>query len=125
MNRIEFTTPARSGAFEPDRVAHLVATHDYRVHQRGFLFAPFALIGGVHAVLVRPFKIATRFAEGREFRMLLGAMPAVKCAERRRSIGAARAKDMLRVRWLDVASEFLSLGPRPPSAQCRLFRRGR
>ena len=26
---------------------------------------------------------------------------------------------------LDVASEFLSLGPRPPSAHCRRLRRGR
>ena len=92
VNRIEPTTPARSGAFEPDRVVHLVAADDYRVHQRGFLFAPLALIGGVHAVLVRPFDVATRFAEGQEFRMLLRAMPAVKCAGRRRSIGAARAK---------------------------------
>ena len=113
---IEGTTPARSGAFAPDRVVHLVAGDDYRVHQlvyaalardgvRGFLFAPLALTGGVHAVLVRPFDVATRFAEGQEFRMLLRAMPAVKCAGRRRSIGAARAKDALRVRWIDARAQ--------------------
>ena len=30
-----------------------------------------------------------------------------------------------RASGLDVASEFLSLGPRPPSAHCRRLRRGR
>lgn len=106
-------TPRCPGAFAPDRVVHLVAGHDYRVHQlvyaalardgvRRFLFWPLGLTEGVHAVRVRPFDVATRFAAGQEFRMLLRAMPAVKCAGRRRSLGAARAKDAQRVRWLEA-----------------------
>ena len=79
----------RLNAFAPGRVVRLVAADRCHVHQfvyaalardgvRRFLFWPLASTEGVHAVLVRPFDVATRFAEGREFRMLL------------RRIGAAR-----------------------------------
>ena len=57
-------------------------------------------------MLVRSSDVATRFAEGQWFRMTLRAMPSVKTAGKRRSIGAARSKDSLRLRWIHArASE--------------------
>ena len=100
-----------SAAFAPDRIVRLVATDGYQIHRliyealakdgvRDFLFAPFAVDGGLHAVLVRSSDVGTRFAEGQRFQMTLRAMPSVKTAGRRRSIGAARSKDSLRLRWI-------------------------
>ena len=90
----------------PDQVVRLLATDGYDVHRliyeafvtaggRDFLYAPFAGGGGLHAVFVRRFDVQTRFAAGMQFAMTLRAMPAVKANGRRRSIGAARAKDGL------------------------------
>lgn len=103
----------RSAAFEPDRVLRLRAADGYDVHRliyesfatehgRDFLYAPFVLEGNRHAVFVRRFDVATRFAEEMEFRMTLRAMPTVKANGRRRSIGAARSKDPMRLRWLEA-----------------------
>ena len=118
MTRAERIQPDRSAAFDPDRVVRLVATDGYQVHRliyealakdgiRDFLFAPFAAGGsGLHAVLVRSSDVRTCFAEGQRFHMTLRAMPTVKTAGRRRSIGAARSKDSLRLRWIHArASE--------------------
>ena len=102
-----------SAAFDPDRVVHLLATDGYAIHRlvyaafatggaRDFLYAPFALGGALHEVVVRRFDVATRFAAGHEFEMRLRAMPTVKSRGRARSIGAARSKDALRRRWLDA-----------------------
>ena len=101
----------RSAAFERDRVVRLVAGDGYHVHRliyealakdgvRDFLFAPFAATGGLHVVLVRSRDAKTSFAEGQRFRMTLRAMPSVKSDGRRRSIGAGRSKDSLRLRWI-------------------------
>ena len=98
---------------EPDRLVRLLATDGYDVHRliyeafatgggRDFLYAPFAVDGDLHAVFVRRLDVATCFAAGFEFSMTLRAMPAVKMAGRRRSIGAARSKDALRLRWIDA-----------------------
>lgn len=106
-------SPRRSRHFEPDRLLHLFATDAYTVHRlvyetcagedgRRFLYAPFVLAGHLHAVFVRPFDVPTRFAAGQAFEMTLRAMPAVKSSGRRRSIGAARSKDPLRLRWLEA-----------------------
>ena len=103
-----------SAAFDPDRVVHLLATDGYAIHRlvyaafatggaRDFLYAPFALGGALHEVVVRRFDIATRFAAGDEFEMRLRALPTVKSRGRARSIGAARSKDALRRRWLEAA----------------------
>lgn len=100
-----------SPAFAPDRVVRLLATDGYAVHRlvygafasagaRDFLYAPFARDGALHEVFVRRFDVATRFAAGDEFEMRLRAMPTMKRAGRRRSIGAARSKDAHRTRWL-------------------------
>ena len=97
----------------PDQVVRLLATDGYDVHRliyeafvtaggRDFLYAPFAVVGGLHAVFVRRFDVQTRFAAGMQFAMTLRAMPAVKANGRRRSIGAARAKDALRLRWIEA-----------------------
>ena len=97
----------------PDQVVRLLATDGYDVHRliyeafvtaggRDFLYAPFAGGGGLHAVFVRRFDVQTRFAAGMQFAMTLRAMPAVKANGRRRSIGAARAKDALRLRWIEA-----------------------
>ena len=97
----------------PDQVVRLLATDGYDVHRliyeafvtaggRDFLYAPFAVGGGLHAVFVRRFDVQTRFAAGMQFAMTLRAMPAVKANGRRRSIGAARAKDALRLRWIEA-----------------------
>ena len=97
----------------PDQVVRLLATDGYDVHRliyeafvtaggRDFLYAPFAVVGGFHAVFVRRFDVQTHFAAGMQFAMTLRAMPAVKANGRRRSIGAARAKDALRLRWIEA-----------------------
>ena len=97
----------------PDQLVRLLATDGYDVHRliyqtfatgdgRDFLYAPFAVAGDLHAVFVRRFDVATRFAAGMEFAMTLRAMPAVKTAGRRRSIGASRTKDRLRLRWIEA-----------------------
>ena len=60
---------------------HLFATDAYTVHRlvyetyagedgRRFLYAPFVLTAHLHAVLVRPFDVATRFAAGQAFEKL-------------------------------------------------------
>ena len=101
----------RSAAFERDRVVRLVAGDGYHVHRliyealakdgvRDFLFAPFEATGGLYVVLVRSRDARTSFAEGQRFRMTLRAMPSVKSGGRRRSIGAGRSKDSLRLRWI-------------------------
>ena len=102
---------ARSPAFAPDRTVGVLATDGYHIHQlvyaalarggvRRFVFCPVAKSGEVHRVRVRSWDIATRFAEGEEFALELRAMPTVKMAGKRRSIGRARAKDPLRLRWI-------------------------
>ena len=109
-------TPPAAGdpAFvEPDRLVRLRATDGYDVHRliyetfatqdgRDFLYAPFAVAGDLHAVFVRRLDVQTRFVAGMEFVLTLRAMPAVKMAGRRRSIGAARTKDPLRLRWIEA-----------------------
>ena len=111
MTQAEPIQSCTSAAFDPDRVIRLIATDGYHVHRliyealakdgiRDFLFAPFSVSGGLHAVLVRPGNVRTRFTEGQRFHMTLRAMPSVKMAGRRRSIGAGRSKDSLRLRWI-------------------------
>ena len=111
MTEADFIACGHPTAFAPDRVVRLVATDGYQVHRliyevlakdgvRDFLFAPFPAAGGLHAVLVRSCDARTSFAEGQRFHMTLRAMPSVKMAGRRRSIGAARSKDSLRLRWI-------------------------
>ena len=111
MTRTEPLQAGPSAAFEPDRVVRLVAHDGYHVHRliyatlatrgvRDFLFAPFAVDGDVYAVLVRPLGVETHFAEGQRFHLTLRAMPAVKHGGKRRSIGASRSKDSLRLRWI-------------------------
>ena len=111
MTEADFIACGHSAAFAPDRVVRLVATDGYQVHRliyealakdgvRDFLFAPFAVTGGLHAVLVRSSDIRTSFVEGQRFQMILRAMPTVKTAGKRRSIGAGRVKDSLRLRWI-------------------------
>ena len=103
----------RLAAAEPDRCVRLLARDGYHIHRlvyatfasegvRDFLFAPFALDGGLHVVFVRRFDVATAFAEGMAFEMTLRAMPTVKCGGRRRSIGASRSRDRLRLRWIEA-----------------------
>ena len=111
MTRAESIQSDQSAAFDPDRTVRLIATDGYQIHRliyealakdgvRDFLFSPFAVGRGLHAVLVRSGDIRTSFAEGQRFHMTLRAMPTVKMAGRRRSIGAARSKDSLRLRWI-------------------------
>ena len=111
MNRPRTVGTRRSPAFEPDRVVGVLATDGYHVHQlvyatfarggaRRFLFCPVAESGAAYRVRVRPCDIETRFAQGQEFLMDLRAMPTVKTGGKRRSIGRARAKDPLRLRWI-------------------------
>lgn len=111
MTTSEFTRPRQSAPFDQDRIMRLVADDGYQVHQliyealakdgvRDFLFAPYAAGDGLHVVLVRLRDVRTRFAEGQEFNMTLRAMPSVKMAGKRRSIGASRSKDSLRLRWI-------------------------
>lgn len=94
-------------------MVRLLAADGYDIHRlvyamfagkdgRDFLYAPWVLAGHLHAVFVRPFDVATRFAAGQVFEMTLRAMPAVKSSGRRRSIGAARSNDPLRLRWLEA-----------------------
>ena len=103
--------PARSSAFEPDRLLQVLAADGYDLHrlvyallarrtQRRFLFTPASVARTTHWVFVRSFDVQTRFTEGQVFDFHLRALPTVKHAGRRRSIGAARAKDPLRRRWL-------------------------
>ena len=103
--------PARSDAFDPDRVIRLIAADAYELHrlvyalcarsaERRFLFTPVALAGKAQWVLVRSFDVTTRFTEGHRFDLQLRAAPTIKHAGRRRSIGASPAKDPLRLRWL-------------------------
>ena len=100
-------------AFPPDRIVRLLATDGYHIHRlvygafardagRDFLYAPFAIAGTEHVVLVRRSDVETRFAEDQVFEMRLRAMPAVKSGGRRRSIGVSRAKDRLRVCWIEA-----------------------
>ena len=102
---------ARPAAFDEDCVLRLLAADGYELHrlvyeafacegERGFLFAPVAVRGRDHRVLVRPRDIATCFAHGQRFDLTLRAVPTVKHAGRRRSIGAARERDPLRLRWI-------------------------
>ena len=78
MTWAESIPSGRSDAFERDRVVRLVADDGYHVHRliyealakdgvRDFLFAPFAVTGGLHVVLVRSRDVRTRFAEGQRF----------------------------------------------------------
>ena len=94
-------------------MVRVIAADGYDIHRlvyatfakagaRDFLFAPFVLAGDLHIVFVRPFTVATHFAEGQEFSLTLRAMPAVKMRGRRRSIGAAPSKNPLRLRWLEA-----------------------
>ena len=103
--------PVRSNAFEPDRLLRVLAADAYDVHrlvyalcarsaERRFVFTPTPVAGTTHWVLVRSFDVQTRFSEGQVFDLHLRAVPTVKHAGRRRSIGAARDKDPLRRRWL-------------------------
>ena len=103
----------RSRAFAPDQIVRLLATDGYHIHRlvygaftsdagRQFLYAPIAVAGTEHVVLVRRSDIETRFAEDQKFEMRLRAMPTVKSGGRRRSIGVSRAKDQLRVRWIEA-----------------------
>ena len=102
---------ARPGAFDEDTVLRLIAADHYELHrlvyealahvgERDFLFAPAAVRARARRVLVRPFRIETRFRVGQRFDMRLRALPTVKYESRRRSIGAAPAKDPLRLRWI-------------------------
>ena len=111
MTRAESIQSDQSAAFDPDRTVRLIATDGYQVHRliyealakdgvRDFLFAPFAVTGGLHAVLVRSCDVGTSFVGGQRFHMTLRAMPSVKMAGKRRSIGAGRSKDSLRLRWI-------------------------
>ena len=111
MQQAHPTCAKRSAALEPDRMVRLLATDDYHVHRliyeafardgvRDFLFAPFPVSGELHGVLVRFRDVKTHFFEGQGFQMILRAFPTVKVAGKRRSIGAARAKDSLRLRWI-------------------------
>ena len=104
---------ASPACVESDRMVRLLAADGYDVHRlvyatfatagaRDFLYAPFVLAGDLHIVFVRHFDIETRFAEGQAFSLTLRAMPAVKVRGRRRSIGAARSKEPLRLRWLEA-----------------------
>ena len=108
--------PAGPGAFDEDVVLRLIAADHYELHrlvyealardgERDFLFAPVAVRGRAHRVLVRPCAIATRFAEGDVFDLTLRGYPTVKHAGRRRSIGAAPDKDPLRLRWIRARAQ--------------------
>ena len=101
----------RYSAFEADRLVRVLATDAYDLHRlvylafardgvRDFLFAPLRVSGELHEVLVRSGAVGARFAQGQEFDLALRAMPTLKHAGKRRSIGAARAKDPLRRRWI-------------------------
>ena len=101
----------RSPAIPPDRVVGVLASDGYHVHQlvyatfarggaRQFLFCPVAISGREYRVRVRPCDIETRFTDGQEFDLDLRALPTVKVAGKRRSIGRAPAKDALRLRWI-------------------------
>ena len=103
--------PAGPGAFDEDAVLRLIAADHYELHclvyealahvgERDFLFAPVAVRARAWRVLVRPFRIETRFRVGQRFELTLRALPTVKHAGRRRSIGAAPDKDPLRLRWI-------------------------
>ena len=104
-------TPAP--APEGDRVLRLLAADAYELHrlvyeafaregERRFLFAPIEIRGRVHRVLVRRFDAAARFVDGQRFDLTLRALPTVKNAGRRQSIGAAPDKDPLRLRWIEA-----------------------
>ena len=116
MMQAQPVRPVGSGGLEPDRMVRLFAADDYQVHRlvyalfardgvRDFLFSSVAVSGSSHQVLVRRVGVATCFREGQQFDMELRAMPSVKRAGRRRSIGAARAKDSLRLRWLGARAK--------------------
>jgi len=110
--------PANTGAEAPHPVAfdadlelRVLAADGYELHrlvyaaltrggERHFLFATVEVRGHAHRVLVRPRHLATRFVVGQRFELTLKALPTVKDAGRRRSIGAARARDPLRLRWI-------------------------
>ena len=103
--------PTGPSAFDGDAVLRLIAADHYELHrlvyealanagERDFLFAPVAVRARACRVLVRPFRTETRFRVGQRFDMTLRALPTVKYESRRRSIGAAPAKDPLRLRWI-------------------------
>ena len=68
--------------------------------ERHFLFAPVPVHARADRVLVRACRLAPSFYMGQRFEMTLRALPTVKHASRRRSIGAAPDKDPLRLRWI-------------------------
>lgn len=103
--------PERSPVLPPDRVVSVLATGDYQIHQlvyaafacggtRRFVFRALAISGREYRVRVRPSDIETRFTDGQAFDLDLRALPTVKVAGKRRSIGRAPAKDSLRLRWI-------------------------
>ena len=128
----------RLAAAEADRCLRLLAADGYDVHRlvyascasagvRDFLYAPYSVAETAYVVYVRRFDVPTRFAEGMAFEMTLRAMPTVKCAGRRRSIGASQVKDPLRVRWIMARARqhgFTLLAPRR-SASSACGSRGR
>lgn len=103
----------RHAAAEPDQCLRLLAADGYGVHRlvyatfasagvRDFLYAPYSVAETAYVVFVRRIDLRTHFAQGMAFEMTLRAMPTVKCSGRRRSIGASRAKDGLRMRWIEA-----------------------
>ena len=103
--------PARPGEFDEDAVLRLIAADHYELHRlvyealahagvRRFLFAPVPVHAHAYRVLVRACRLAPSFYKGQRFEMTLRALPTVKLAGRRRSIGAAPDKDPLRLRWI-------------------------
>ena len=104
---------ARPARFDQDLELRVLAADGYELHrlvyaalahegERGFLFAPIEVRGRAHRVLVRPCHLARHFAVGQRFELILRAWPTVKHAGRRRSVGAARSKDPLRLRWIQA-----------------------
>ena len=83
--------------YELHRLVYAALAHE---GERGFLFAPIEVRGRAHRVLVRPCHLTRHFAPGQRFELILRAWPTVKHAGRRRSVGAARTKDPLRLRWI-------------------------
>ena len=103
--------PVGPSAFDEDAVLRLTAADHYELHrlvyealahagERDFLFAPVPAHARAYRVIVRPRQPTTRFCVGQRFEMTLRALPTMKYAGRRRSIGAAPDKDSLRLRWI-------------------------
>ena len=131
---------ARPARFDQDLELRVLAADGYELHrlvyaalahdgERGFLFAPIEVRGRAHRVLVRPCHLARQFAPGQRFELTLRAWPTVKHEGRRRSVGAARTKDPLRIRWIHaraVQSGFRLLDePRMRVEQVRVGKPGR